>query len=108
MDCDAEALSRCTCAVTARRPSGDPLAVAITDRIARAKTAVPPRDPTGRHHAEVCEIARKIGSDPCFLLDEWDERSAIREYLGNVTRNEAESRAIDDIRASNFRQTEII
>lgn len=63
MDCDDEALSRCTFAVTARRRS---------------------------------------------LLDEWDERASIREYLGSVTRNEAESRSIDDIRAIVFRQTEII
>jgi hypothetical protein len=43
-------------------------------------------------------LARETGQPRGRVLEEWSERAAIREYLGNVPRAEAEFRAIDDVR----------
>lgn len=76
----------------------------LADRIARARAAQPQRDPTGEHHAEIAAIAREAGRDVADLLDEWDERAAIREYDGRTDRAEAERLAVEDVRSAYQRQ----
>lgn len=79
----------------------------LADRIARAKAANPPRDPTGEHHQAMAELARTSGMRVDHLLDEWSERAACREYLGNVTRAEAERLACEDVIEAYTRQRSI-
>ncbi len=71
----------------------------LADRVARAKAKQPPQDPTGEHHATIAEIAERTGRDVVELLDEWDERAAIRQYDGCADRAEAERMAVIDIEA---------
>jgi hypothetical protein len=75
-------------------------ALELADRIARAKAKNPPQDPTGEHHESIAKIARHIGRDTCTLLDEWDERAAIRQYEGGQDRASAERDAVTDIEAT--------
>ena len=72
----------------------------LDDRIARAKAASPPRDPTGQHHEDVATIARAVGRDVVEMLDEWDERAAIKEYEGGIARADAEEQAVVDMQAT--------
>lgn len=69
----------------------------VADRVARARAANPPRDPTGAHHAAIAELASETGRDVVDLLDWWDEAAAVREYDGNVSRTDAERLAFDDV-----------
>ena len=67
----------------------------IEDRVRRARMASPPR---GAPYYERCaELARAVGLDPCDVMDDWDEHAAIRQYDGNVSRDEAERLAFLDI-----------
>ena len=43
------------------------------------------------------EIAKKARRSREYVIEEWKERAAIREYLGGVTRVEAELAAIREI-----------
>lgn len=70
----------------------------IRDRAERARRAQPPRDPTGEHHAACAAIARASGRDVVDVLDTWDERAAVREWDGAMTRVDAERAAVDDVR----------
>lgn len=72
----------------------------LADRIARARSKNPPQDPTGEHHVALAEIAQHCGRDVGDLVDEWHERAASREYLGGVTRADAERSAVADVRAA--------
>lgn len=74
-------------------------ALELADRIARARAKNPPQDPTGQHHVAIAEIARLAGMDVAALLDEWDERAAIRQYEGCSDRATAERDAVTDIEA---------
>lgn len=71
----------------------------LADRIARARAKTPPQDPSGQHHESIAKIARAAGRDVVELLDEWDERAAIRQYEGGVDRATAERDAVTDIEA---------
>lgn len=70
---------------------------ALEDRIARARRANPPRDPTGVHHEALAELAHRFDRDVVDLVDLWDERAAIREYDG-AERRAAERLAVEDVR----------
>jgi hypothetical protein len=41
--------------------------------------------------------AFELGVDEALMLEEWDERAAIREFLGGYTRDEAERLALRDL-----------
>jgi hypothetical protein len=69
----------------------------LAERIARARVKSPPQDPTGACHCALAEIAQRCGRDVGDLVDEWHERAAVREYLGGVTRDEAERLAVADV-----------
>jgi len=45
------------------------------------------------------ELAAETGQARARIAEEWGERAAIRQYLGNLTIVEAEARAFDDVRA---------
>jgi len=82
-----------------KRHDIDPIAAAkarqVEDRVRRARLATPPR---GAPYYERCaELARAVGLEPCDVMDDWDERAAIRQYDGNVSRDEAERLAFLDI-----------
>jgi hypothetical protein len=72
----------------------------LADRIARARAKNPPQDPTGEHHEAIAEIAQRCGRDVGELVDEWHERAASREYLGGITRDDAERLAVADVRSA--------
>jgi hypothetical protein len=72
----------------------------LADRVSRAKAKNPPQDPTGACHVAIAEIAKQCGRDVGDLVDEWHERAASREYLGGVTRDEAERAAVVDMRGA--------
>lgn len=69
-------------------------------RIAQARAKNPPQDPTGECHCALAEIADRCGRDVGELVDEWHERAASREYLGELTRDEAERLAVADVRSA--------
>lgn len=48
----------------------------------------------------VTAIALELRVDAYELLADWEERAAIREYLGGMSRVEAERHALEDVRAS--------
>ena len=72
-------------------------AAALADRVARARAATPPRDPTGEHHEALADIARRAGLDVVALLDAWDEIAAIKQYMGCADRALAEREAVDEL-----------
>jgi hypothetical protein len=82
--------------------------LAENDRVMRARRANPPRDPDGTCHEALSELARETGRDVCDLLDDWDEQAALLEYEGNVTRHDAESRAVRMIIERVTRQTRLL
>jgi len=45
------------------------------------------------------KLAAETGQTRACVMEEWGERAAIRQYLGNLTIVEAEARAFDDVRA---------
>ncbi len=72
-------------------------AMRVADRLARARAASPPRDPTGVHHEAMADLARSSGRDVVDMLDLWDERSAMRQYEGCVDRATAERDAAAEL-----------
>ena len=74
-----------------RRPSIHPKEAAILDRVRRAR---PPK----RDESAAIELAQEFGADVADVLELYDERSGVREYEGNVSRAEAESGALQDVR----------
>jgi hypothetical protein len=44
-------------------------------------------------------LVEKLGVPRARLIEEWGERAAIRQYLGNMSRADAEVRAFDDVEA---------
>lgn len=44
-------------------------------------------------------LAEKVGATRACVLEEFGERAGIREYLGGMTREDAEARAMDDVEA---------
>ncbi|MGL4445713.1 MAG: hypothetical protein ACRCU1_18965 [Alsobacter sp.] len=91
--------------MAARGRLGTP-AAQLADRVARGKVAG--RDPTGRHMAAVCVLARRTKIDPLHLLDDWDERAAVREFEGGLSRALAEEGAVVDVESMTIKQTEMI
>ncbi len=81
----------------AKRRVATPAQRAIADRVARARAANPPRDPTGACHAALADLAASTGRDIDELLEWFDERAGVREYDGNVSRDEAERAAVKDV-----------
>lgn len=83
--------------VAKRRSAPTPQDRAIADRIARARTANPPRD---TEWYERCgELALRLKLDPGDVFEEFDERAAVREYLAdNGDRRESERLAFEDVR----------
>ena len=70
-----------------------------------ARRARPPqRDPTGEHHDAIAQIAADAGRNVADLMDEFDERAAVREYLGHFPRAEAERLAVEDVRSAYARR----
>jgi hypothetical protein len=55
------------------------------------------RDPDGSFHRRCRELADELELDVGDVLDEWDERAAVREYLGGTTRAEANRLALVDV-----------
>lgn len=74
-------------------------------RSAAVSYAKPPgSDPTGAHHAACRDIADEAGVDVADVLDAWSERAAVRQYDGNVSIDEAERLAVDDVRSQYVKQ----
>jgi hypothetical protein len=46
------------------------------------------------------ELAQRLGVSSETVLELWAERAAIREYEGGQARADAESAAVDDVRAA--------
>jgi len=69
----------------------------IAARVAAGRAAQPPRDPTGEYHARLRELADRHEIDVGDLLDEFDERAAVREYCGETDRAAAERLAFADV-----------
>ena len=44
-------------------------------------------------------LARRFGVDEADLVERWSERAAVREYDGGMTREQAETAALADVRA---------
>lgn len=77
----------------------------IADRVARARVAKPPR---GTEYYVACrELADRLGLDAGDVMDEFDDRAGTREYLGDVTRAEAEKLAMQDVLERFDRQAEL-
>lgn len=54
---------------------------------------------------ECIELAEQLGLAPETVLELWGERAAIREYEGGQARVDAETAAVDDVRAHLGRAT---
>ncbi len=59
------------------------------------KSAAPPKGPPTLHE-QLREVARRGGVPIEHVVEEHAERAAIREYLGGMSREEAEAAAIED------------
>lgn len=70
----------------------------IRHRIKMAKQHHHPVDRTSNYHEALGDLSRSHGVPIDLLLEEWAERAAVREYLGGVSRDEAEFLAMDDVR----------
>ena len=70
---------------------------AIADRIKRAKAVKSPVDRSSDYHERLGELSRKLDLPIDCLIEEWSERAACREYLGGVSRSEAEELAFADV-----------
>lgn len=68
----------------------------LQERIAKAQ-AQDLRDPCGTWHRRCRALADDVKADVVDVLDEWNERAAIREYLGETDRAEANRLAFDDV-----------
>ena len=87
----------------------DPIAAAkarqVEDRVRRARIANPPR---GAEYYVACgELARDVGVDPGDVMDDLDHAAACIEYEGNVSRQEAERIAMEQVRDRYERQRRI-
>lgn len=80
----------------------------LADRVARARKANPPRDPTGEHHAACAEIARAAAVDVGDVLDDWDHEASIIEYERGCLRADAERVAVEHVRDRHLRQKEML
>ena len=85
-------------AVRARVLNPTPSDRARQDRIMRAKQHRSPVDRTSNYHERLSEFARERDVPAFAVILEWEERAAVREYLGGVTRDEAEALAFNDTR----------
>lgn len=94
--------------MAARRPKAGmtPADRALADRISRARTATPPRG--AEWYTRSAELAELVGADVNAVIDEFDERASVREYLGGVTRADAERLAFEDVRERFVRQGEML
>lgn len=90
--------------VPKRRNAETPEQRQIADRVRRARAADPPRDPLGIHFAALSALAQEHGFDLADMLDEFDERAAVRQYDAGVTRTEAERLAEEDVRERYLRR----
>jgi hypothetical protein len=66
-------------------------------RAAAVRAADATRDPDGAYHRRCRELADLAGVDVSDVLDEWEERAAVREYLGETSRDEANRLAMADV-----------
>ena len=57
------------------------------------------RDPGTRWHAACAYLARDAKAPIIDVLDEWDERAAIAEFVGNLPRAESEAQAFAETQA---------
>ena len=53
------------------------------------------------------ELSQKMQTNESTVLELWAERAAIREFLGNMSRTEAEERAKHDVIAMLTKQEEL-
>ena len=54
--------------------------------------------PPQRDHDAVIDLANELGADVADAIDWFEDRAAQREYEGNVSRADAESGALQDVR----------
>ncbi len=72
-----------------------------------APVPAPSSDPGRVWERMVRKLAEEAGTDPGHLVEEWSERAAILEYLGELDVQAANARAYDLVRERLFPQTEI-
>lgn len=70
----------------------------LTPNEAAAQYSVAKARPPKRDHALVIELAQKLGADVADAIDWYEDRAAQREYEGNVSREDAETLALLDVR----------
>lgn len=56
-----------------------------------------PVDRSDKFHEALCELARSYGLEPDAVIGEYEERAAVRQYLGCFDRDEAERLAFGDV-----------
>lgn len=71
---------------------------AIKHRLMTAKAKRSPVDRTSHYYEQLGEVARASDTPVDLVIEEWSERAAAREYMGGVSRDEAEFLAMDDVR----------
>lgn len=59
----------------------------------------PPRDPYGLYERRLAVLAKEFDYYLPDLVDEWDHRAAIRQYDGEVSREDANELAMADVEA---------
>lgn len=64
---------------------------------ARVAAASPRSTPTPGY---VLEAIGQLEGDPAELLAEWDERASVRQYLGELSREDAERGALGEVIAA--------
>jgi hypothetical protein len=87
---------------TKKIPADDPKASAGNfERRQRAQPAparmVPPKVAPPPSEATIQHLIKKTGASRDRVLEEFCERAAIREFVGEMGRAQAEQRAIDDV-----------
>jgi len=74
------------------------------DRVRRARAADKPVDLTGEHHEALRALAEQTGRDVVALVEEFTERAACREFVGDLPRPMAERLACEDVIEAYTRQ----
>lgn len=70
----------------------------VARRVAAGRAAEEQRDPTGEWHQRLRELADDHDVNAGDVLDEWDERAAVRQYDAGCDRATAERLAFVDVK----------
>ena len=70
----------------------------MAKHIASIKKSYPKVDRHGVYRELIAELAEETGADVSSIWEEWQERAGTRLYLGELELEDAEQKALEDVR----------